>query len=180
MTKKPNSGKWPKGESGNPEGRRRAINESAPTSAFDILLDKILTVNGRAMTLEERMQWRIYQDATIKGKRPAQRKVLKWIEKREAWRVKDGPPPLKPPTQSFSWDPDNADAALLILGIATHDPVRADYPKAWEHLLLESWAVQAALSRRHGGTALTEADVKEIKRCTQEPEQLRWPRSVKK
>ena len=46
-----------------------------------------------------------------------------------------------------------------------------------ERLLLQPWAVQAALSRR-GRRRLSDSDIAEIKRCTRDPETLRWPAGV--
>jgi hypothetical protein len=48
----------------------------------------------------------------------------------------------------ISPDPDNADAALLLLGIAALNPARADIGADRDQLLLEPWAVQVALRRR--------------------------------
>ena len=77
-------------------------------------------------------------------------------------------------TSKKSPDPRNADAAMCLLGIAAPDKSREEHnPGA---LLLEPWAVQAALRRRRGSKALTMEDVGEIKRCTLAPETLRWPR----
>src|SRR6516165_8954733 len=45
-------------------------------------------------------------------------------------------------------------------------------------LLLEPWAVQAALRRRRGGQRLTEEELEEVRRCTRNPETLRWPRGT--
>jgi len=65
---------------------------------------------------------------------------------------------------------------MCLLGIATPDKRLEDHnPGA---ILLEPWAVQAALSRRRGGKALTKQDVGEIRRSTRTPETLRWPRGT--
>ena len=45
-------------------------------------------------------------------------------------------------------------------------------------MLLEPWAVQAALSRRRGGRKLRDKDVAEIRRCTRDPDSLRWPKGA--
>ena len=70
---------------------------------------------------------------------------------------------------------DNADEALLLLGIAEPDTRWDDPHDGYERLLLQPWAVQAALSRP-GRRRLSAQEVSEIKRCTREPETLRWPR----
>jgi hypothetical protein len=106
---------------------------------------------------------------------------VKWIMKREAWLAKHEPKarPRKIPILS-SPDPDNADAALLLLGIATPNPARADIGATRAQLLLEPWAVQAALRRRRGGSRLTDKERDEIRRCTRDSDNLRWPRETDK
>jgi hypothetical protein len=77
-------------------------------------------------------------------------------------------------TSKISPDPRNADAAMCLLGIAAPNKSREEYdPGA---VLLEPWAVQAALRRRRGSKALSMEDVGTIRRCTRAPETLRWPR----
>jgi hypothetical protein len=75
-------------------------------------------------------------------------------------------------------DPDNADAALVLLGIAAPDPARAEFGADRAQLLLEPWAVQAALGRRRGGERLTEKELKEVRRCARDSDTLRWPRGT--
>ena len=77
-------------------------------------------------------------------------------------------------------DPTNADKALLILGIATRKPDLQQFKSKREWLLLEPWAVQAALSRRRGGRKLTEKEIEDIRRCTRDAATLRWPRGTAK
>ena len=71
-------------------------------------------------------------------------------------------------------DPRNADAAMCLLGIAAPNKSREEYDP--DAILLEPWAVQAALRRRRGSKALTMEDIGDIERCTRAPETLRWPR----
>jgi hypothetical protein len=144
------------------------------------VVEKTLTVayhgGTREITMEEALQQRTYRDA-VAGKRMAQREVLKWIMKREAWLARHTP--RASPSQiarHISPDPDNADAALLLLGIAALNPARADIGADRPQLLLEPWAVQAALRRRRGGQRLTDRECDEIRRCTRDPDSLRWPR----
>jgi hypothetical protein len=99
----------------------------------------------REVPLEEALQQRTYQDAVVAGKRMAIREVLK---KREAWLAKHEPKAPEPKPILISPDPDNADAALVLLGIAVPNPARKDFPADRAQLLLEPWAVQAALRRR--------------------------------
>ena len=128
--------------------------------------------------MEETLQQQTYERA-LAGVRMAIREVLKWIMKRDAWRqkheAKASPPAI---TLHISPDPDNADAALLLLGIAAPNPARAEFGKDRAQLLLEPWAAQAALHRRRGGPRLTDEERDWIRRCTRDPESLRWPRGT--
>jgi hypothetical protein len=166
-----------KGQSGNPKGRPKA--EKKPTaSAFDIVFDKTLTVtrNGvaREVTIDEALQHSTYQDA-VAGNRAARREVMKMIARREQYLA------ARHGTQAARYefrreiDPENADAALLILGIATRD-LSMQAPGHEGDLRLERWAVQAALSRRRGGERLSDKERAEIRRCTRDADRLRWPR----
>jgi len=177
----PNSGRFRKGRSGNPGGRPTSF-RALEASAFDVVLEKTVTTTDRdgtkQITVEEALQQRTYRDA-VAGKRPAMREVAKWIMKREAWLAKHAPKPSRRtiPLLSSS-DPDNADAALLLLGIAAPNPERADIGAARAQLLLEPWAVQAALRRRRGGNRLTDSERGAIRRCTRDPDSLHWPRGT--
>jgi hypothetical protein len=178
---KSNPGWFRKGRSGNPGGRPTA-SRAPQASAFDAVVEKTLSVphqNGtREITMEEALQQRTYRDA-IAGKSMAQREVAKWIMKREAWLAKHAPKPSRRTIPLLSSpDPDNADAALLLLGIAAPNPARADIGADRAQLLLEPWAVQAALRRRRGGNRLTDSERDAIRRCTRDPESLRWPRGT--
>jgi len=127
--------------------------------------------------MEEALQQRTYRDA-VAGKRVAVREVSKWIVKREAWLAKRAPKASpRAITLRTSPDPDNADAALLLLGIAALDPEREDIGIDRAQLLLEPWAVQAAFRRRRGGNPLIGKERDEIRRCTRDPDSLRWPRA---
>jgi hypothetical protein len=108
----------------------------------------------------------------------AQREVAKWIMKREDWLAKQAPKPRRTIPLLSSPDPDNADAALLLLRIAAPNPERADIGADRAQLLLEPWAVQAALRRRRGGNRLTDSERDAIRRCARDPESLRWPRGT--
>ena len=176
-----NPGWFPKGRSGNPRGRPSASRPSQ-ASAFDVVVAKTLTVahhgGTREITMEEALQQRTYRDA-LAGKRMAQREVLKWIMKREAWLAQHAPKPSRRTIPFLSSpDPDNADAALLLLGIAAPNPERADIGADRTQLLLEPWAVQAALRRWRGGNRLTDSERDAIRRCTRDPDSLRWPRGT--
>jgi hypothetical protein len=177
----PNPGWFRKGRSGNLKGRPRG-SRVATGSAFEVLLDRTLTVPDRGggtreITVEEALQLRTYQDA-LAGKRTAMREVMKWIIKREAWLEKHEPEVAESGSELFTDDPDNADAALVLLGIAGPNPARADFRAKRAQLLLEPWAVQAALRRRRGGQRLTKHELDDVRRCTRDPHTLRWPRGT--
>ncbi len=177
----PNRGWFRKGSSGNLRGRP-TTSRAPQASAFDVIVRKTLTVahggDRREITMEEALQQRTYRDA-VEGKRMAMREVVKWILKREVWLAKHAPKASwQPIERHISPDPDNADAGLLLLGIAARDPARADIGADRAQLLLEPWAVQAALRRRRGGSRLTDRERDEIRRCTGDPDSLRWPRET--
>ncbi len=156
---KSNPGWFPKGHSGNPGGRP-ATSRASQDSAFDVLVEKTLTVTHhgakREITMEEALRQRTYRDA-VAGKRTAMREVVKWIMKRDDWLAKHAPKPSRRTIQLLSSsDPNNEDTALLLLGIAAPNPERADIGAARAQLLFEPWAVQAALRRRRGGNRLRE------------------------
>jgi len=179
--KTPNRGWFGKGHCGNPGGRPTASPAPRP-SVLEILIDKTLTAvrDGieRTLELKEALQQRTYQDA-LKGKPMAMREVAKWILERDAWLTKHrrqaSPPAI---TRHISPDPDNADVALLLLGIAAPNPARAEYTRNRSQLLLEPWSVQAAIHRRRGGQRLTDRERAEIRRCTRDPDCIRWPRGT--
>jgi Family of unknown function (DUF5681) len=178
-----NPGWFSKGRSGNPGGRPTA--SAAPrSSAFEVLVEKTLTITDRTgtreITMEEALQQQTYQRA-LAGDRMAVREVLKWIMKRDAWLAKNGPKEALPAiTREISPDPDNADAALLLLEIAAPNPARAEFGYHRAQLLLRPWAVQAALRRKRGGQRLTDEERDWIRRCTRDPDSLHWPRGTKK
>jgi Family of unknown function (DUF5681) len=177
--KSSNPGWFPKGRSGNPNGRPKR-SRVPKASAFEVLMDKTFTVTDRGggtreITMEEALQQRTFQDA-LAGKQMAVREVMKWIIKREAWLAKHEP---KAPTPLLiSYDPDNADAALVLLGIAAPDAARADLRAEQAQLLLEPWAVQAALGRRRGTRRLTEQELKKVRSSTRDADTLRWPQGL--
>lgn len=184
------AGRFQKGQSGNPSGRPKKPTAQPRSFAIDVVIDRTLTLTRdgvpREITMEEALQHRTYQDA-IAGKRMAERQVLKWIRKREAWFAKE----VAAKTQTtYEWktslDPDNADAALLILGIArpdaswASDPYYEDDEGRRMRLLLEPWAVQKAIGRRRGAASFESRDVTDILRCTRDSDTLDWPAGSRK
>lgn len=178
----PAESRFRKGRSGNPKGRPKARAEKA-ASAFDIVIEKTLTVTqgglSREVTVEEALQHRTYQDA-IAGNRAARREVLKMIAERERFLSQRKEPGARRVEMRWVDEPENADTALLILGIAGRNPDRQFALFSGEQLLLEPWAVQAALSRRRGGQKLSEKEQADTKRCTRDADSLRWPRGSRR
>jgi len=176
----PVSTRFRKGQSGNPKGRPRKRSEP-PSSAFDLVIDRTLTIvvggRPREVTVEEALQHKTYRDA-IAGDRAAQRKVLKMIAKREKERTKRAPPSSAIELRMEPEDPTNADEALLILGIASRDPRRSEERTTErEQLLLESWAVEAALNRR-AARCMGKLEVDSARHCTRDADTLHWPEPV--
>jgi Family of unknown function (DUF5681) len=182
-SRSPRNGQFQKGHSGNPNGRPRkpvAVPE-VRRSAFDIVLEKRVTITEggceRELSVEEALQMRTYKNA-LDGNRAAQREVLKWIEKRNKamGHVEQRMTPHAE-IRMREGEPRNADESMRLLGIARPTKIEGRYDP--DAILLEPWAVQAALSRRRGGKALTPKNIGEIKRCTRSAETLRWPRGTK-
>jgi hypothetical protein len=173
------SGRWTKGQSGNPAGRPKK--RRPHVSAFDIIFDKRLTVTQqgveRSLTVEELLQLKTYQ-AALKGSKMAVRAVLKMIEKRELALAKTmQASDHKPMGFVFEYDPRNADEAMLLLGITIPDRSWSGPCKYGTRMKLATWAAQAALSRP-GRKSLEQRQLDGIKRVTADPEELRWPRGV--
>lgn len=165
-----------KGTSGNPAGRP---NKRRPhVSAFDIIFDKTLTVtqNGveRDLTVDEALQLQTYQ-AALKGSKMAVRAVLKMIEKREAVLARLSPPPQKQVQMSIEYDSNNANEAMLLLGIAELGEAPPGGGPATRPFKLATWASQLAISRP-GRRALTDKEIEDVKRQTIDPHRLSWPR----
>jgi hypothetical protein len=151
------AGRFRPGQSGNPGGRPKHA-DSKPASAFDIMIGRMLSVSQsgvrRALSVDEALQLKTYQEA-IKGSRPARRAILKMIARREQAIAARAPKAARVERRIEPTDPRNADAVLLMLGIARPD-------ERWAHLasdrgderpprlVLEPWAVEAAEARRDG------------------------------
>ncbi len=184
-TKPKNTGRFQKGQSGNARGRPRSKPTSIQNvSAIKVVTNRVLRItrNGvdHEITAEQALQHRLYQDA-INGKPHAQREVVKWIMKRESWVAKEAAKmPPRIPKILFTTDPDNVDAALVLLGIAAENPARAHLSQDRLQLLLEPWAVQMALDRRRRGKTARHIDVAEVQRSTRDPQTLIWPKGPRK
>lgn len=172
------STRFRKGQSGNPKGRPKKAKARGP-SAFDIVIDRTLTIrqNGRPreVTVDEALQHKTYVDA-FDGNRSARRAVLKMIAAREkALAARASAAPTR-----FEWvdkkdTPRNCDEALLILGIACRDPGKPGQ-RATDHepLLLEPWAVAAALKRR-AARRLGKSQIDDARSRTKDADGLNWP-----
>ena len=174
----PTATRFRKGQSGNPKGRPRA-KPPAPNSAFDVILDRMLTLTqggiAREVTIEEALQLRTYQKA-IEGDKMARREVLRMIAEREAWFAKKSPRAMLVERLIERTDPYNVHGAMILLGIADQASA-TDQHDGKNSLLLQQWAVQAALSRR-GSKSLSAKDVSEIKGCTRDAQTLSWPKGA--
>jgi hypothetical protein len=182
--KKPNPmGRFKKGQSGNPKGRPKGSAVAQSGSAMDIIVNRTMTIRKagepQEVSVQEALQHQTYRKA-IDGDKPSRREVLKMIRIREAYLYKqDQPTKLQAPTRRMEpTDPDNANEAMLILGIASIDEAALEMDDHKPPLKLEPWAVQAALGRRRGGSKLTEKEIREIKRCTRDQDIIRWPRGT--
>jgi hypothetical protein len=173
------STRFRKGQSGNPRGRPRK-QPVARHSAFDVVIDRTLTIiqggKPREVTIEEALQHKTYQDA-IAGNRAARRDVLKMIAKREKALAATAPQAVQVEVRNEGPDPENADEAMLILGICRQDPCWAATAGERQHLLLEPWAVEAALARR-AARKLDRKDLDEARRCTHAADTVRWPEAI--
>ena len=170
------SGRFPKGVSGNPKGRpRNSKSKKTPGSAYDVIVDKTLTVtkNGiaRDVTVEEALQHKTYQQA-LDGSRTARREILRMILRREQALAKEAPSKASVVEVKIEYAAKNVDDAALMLGIG--QPT-GDIQDVWK---LDTWAVQAALSRRRGGSRLTDLEIEGITQSSLEPETLVWPRGT--
>jgi hypothetical protein len=172
------SGRFQKGQSGNPAGRPKA--RRPHVSAFDVVFDKMLTVSQggveREFTVDEALQLKTYQ-AALKGSRMAVRAVLKMIEKREVALAARAPKvePRKSNPYILIYDSDSANEAMELLDIASIE--EAPDGMGWGHrkLKLETWATQVAISRP-GRRSLTQRDIDDVKILTKKPDNLKWPR----
>ncbi|MHA6723794.1 DUF5681 domain-containing protein [Sphingomonas sp. RS2018] len=174
----PKQSRFKKGQSGNPKGRPKKQIAPLSVSAFDIVIERTLTVmqagTAREMTVDEALEQRTYQSA-LGGNRMAQREVFKMIARYEKAKRQRHPTTTRAIEMLVEEsDPRSADLALQIIGIAAINPARNDWKNPEDHLLLEPWAIQAALSRRSARRLRTN-DIAEARRCTRDPDSIAWP-----
>lgn len=173
------SSRFRKGQSGNPKGRPKK-KVPPPASAFDVILEQRLAVmqNGeeRDLTVDEALQLRTYQDA-LAGNKAARSKILKMILQREIWLQQHRSTQMRqrrPVSYTVADDPQNANAALLLLGIATYDERWHGNAHGDERLLLEAWAVKAAL-RRGRNIRIADKDHRVVQNSLRGGQDIVWP-----
>jgi hypothetical protein len=166
------SGRFIKGQSGNPRGRPKA--RRPHVSAFDIIFDKRLTVvqGGveRELTIDEALELQTYQSA-LKGNRAAIRIILKMIEKREIAMKEKHPKAADASIKlRHEFSTNSADEAMRLLRIAS-DVEGSDYE---DPLKLETWAAQTALSRP-GRSRDRKPKRVNVNVMVHDSHKLRWP-----
>lgn len=175
----PKKSQYKKGKSGNPDGRPPKKKPAKSTSAFDIIIDQTLTITRNGMeqeiSIQEARQHKAYLDA-ISGNVRAAREIVRMINKREKARaaIEQRKPKFIPLTIE-PVDPDNANEAMKNLVIATPDERWSEPGEVHNHIQLEPWAVQLAISRP-GGSKFTDKDKDDIQRCTRDHSTLKWPK----
>ena len=92
------------------------------------------------------------------------------IEKREKAIAKRSPSQHQSIRLLTEYDSDNANEAMLILGIAEYDG-----PGDGRRMRVATWAAQAGLSRP-GRPPLSEKEVSDVKFFTLESDKLKWPK----
>ncbi len=182
--KPPNlSGRFKKGQSGNPNGRPKGKAVARSASALDMIVDRTLTIHKdgeqQEVSIEEALQHQTYRKA-IEGDKPSRREVIKMIQKRETYLRKNGPTTKRQTLAHLlePTDPENANQAMLILGIASIDAQALEMNGHKPPLQLEPWAVQVALGRRRGGSKLSRQEIADIQRCTRDSDSIKWPRGT--
>lgn len=149
------SGRFKKGQSGNPRGRPRK-GQPLIASSYDALLDLTLPASmdgiNQVISAEQALQIKTYNQA-MAGNRSAQRKILKMIDEREAYFAQSTHRLPKAEWLSEFCDPTNAYDALLLLDIASRDleseaDARPESGEDPRRLWLEPWAVQLAINKR--------------------------------
>lgn len=168
------SGRFVKGQSGNPSGRPKA--RRPHNSAFDIIFDKTLTVNQggveREVTIDEALEMQTYH-AALKGNKTAIRTILKMIERREQAVRKAMPPaPQERKPYLLSHPAKNADEAMVLLNITCSNPEMPG-PVSSRPFVVETWAAQAAISRP--GRKTEKKDRDNLNHFVKDFATLRWP-----
>jgi hypothetical protein len=128
------------------------------------------------MSQDEAMEWATFL-AALKGKAAAIKEMAGWIMEYQGGAVEYPPKSaIQPIEMVTARHPSNADEALQLLEIVA--AYAGKIGLTCIPLLLEPWAAQAAISRRRGGSRLTDRDRDDICRLTRDPDSLRWPRGT--
>ncbi len=116
----PREHQFKKGETGNPKGRPKSPNGKRK-SAFDVIAQPAMVIQmgdvSMAVSAEEALQLKTFQQA-INGDKKAWAEVLDMIIEREKTLDAMLPRPKGPDMMKEVGDPDNAFAAMVLLGIA--------------------------------------------------------------
>jgi hypothetical protein len=164
-------------QSGNPKGRPRKL--KPPTPSPFAVLDELLTVHEpesvSELPLEDAMLINTYQRAITGGGRAGKR-IVKIILEREKRRFKARGPRLTRITTLIEQDPENAQDALEILGIASRTAKANAGESSNGRLRLERWAVEAALKRRSFND-LSSSDLQVLRAAMHDGDAVKWPSS---
>lgn len=172
--------RFKKGESGNPKGRPRGSRKVRP-SVFSIITDQKLTVRIGDMiatvSAEEALHMKTFQQA-INGDKKVWAAVLDMIIAREQAVEAVNVSSVSGKVSVENPDPDNADKAMVLLGIATYQAEPSQFAgnsgTSVRNLLFEPWGVQQALQRR-ALTALSNTDRMFVEKSTRNARNLNWP-----
>jgi len=186
-------GRFTKGASPNAKGRPR--NKPAPpASSIDVIFSRTVMSTAADGTRHELTADQALQQSTLKnamsGKAGAIKRVLGWLLKRERWirteEAKKAARARKYQQQSghspLSYeDPENANDALQLLGIASRDEEyeRTVNQSGYVHLQLEQWAVEKALARRRAPEPFTDSEIRNIEVCTHNSDSIDWPKGAR-
>jgi hypothetical protein len=126
------------------------------------------------MSQDEAMEWATFR-AALSGKAAAIRDMADWFLQYQSSSVEHASESnIRPIKLVAAQQPDNAAEALQLLGIAA--PYAEEMGLTCIPLLVEPWAAQAAISRRRGGSRLTDPMRDNLRRLIRDPDSLRWPR----
>jgi hypothetical protein len=173
------AGRFKIGHSGNKAGRPRLGAEDYVSPIEELVRSEVSIIDrgvsqkvpmGNAIKRSRLMQ------AFNRKNMQAARVVVDWIIENAAYHRRKSKKRFAAIQQLTSADPNNADAALLILGIVSHDPADERNGSARMPVRINAWATSMALRRRHGGQRLASGEIEEIKRRTADAETVRWPK----
>lgn len=173
--------RFKKGASGNPKGRPSG---SGPirrrASAFDVISEPVtirLGTTTKVMSAEDALAMKAWHQA-VNGDKRAWAEVLDMVIAREKACGPVSTQARLPKIQIEHPDADNANEAMLLLGLAVYSTNAAvagsDDEDRRPRLLLEPRAVELALNRR-AVIKLSDSDRTLIRNSTKDPETISWP-----